>query len=58
MTTQEKDEIIVRALKTTSGKKKFRSAFELAAAKAADRFPEWSIGWMLGRNLADLPPKR
>jgi hypothetical protein len=55
MTPQEKDELIAKELQTPEGKKKFRAAFELASAKAADKFPEWSVGWCLGRALAGLP---
>jgi len=57
MESTERDELIVQALQTPEGKKKFRAAFELASAKAADHFPEGSLGYCLGRMLAGLPPK-
>jgi hypothetical protein len=58
MTPKEiKEELIVKEMRTPEGRKKFRAAFELAAAKAADSFPEGSIGYRLGRMLAGLPSK-
>lgn len=57
MNKQEKEDIVARALQTPEGKKKFRAAFQLSCAIAADKFTEGSVGWILGRMLAGLPPK-
>jgi hypothetical protein len=55
MTKEKRDEIVARALQTKAGQAQFRRAFQAASAAAADRFPEGSLGWFLGRKLAGLP---
>lgn len=56
MTKAEREAIVAAQLKTPEGKRAFRSAFELAAARAADHFPPGSVGEALARRLAGLPP--
>ena len=56
MTKAEREAIVAAHLRTAEGKAAFRQVFELAAARAADRFPPGSVGEALARRLAGLPP--
>ena len=51
------DLLIAQLLLTPEGKKKLKNAFQLGAAKAADKVPEGSLRWYVARQLAGLPLK-
>jgi hypothetical protein len=52
------DDIVADSLKTPKGKRLFKKSFQLAAAKAADHFKDYTFGYHLARSLAGLPLKR
>jgi hypothetical protein len=54
------DDDIAAYLRTPEGRKQLKDAIQLAAAKAADKFPEGSKGEIMARALAGMPlfPKR
>jgi hypothetical protein len=47
--------LIADFLMTPAGKQQLKEAIQLAAAQAADTFPEGSKGEVLARALAGLP---
>lgn len=52
---RHRDEVVARYLATPAGKRRFRQAFQLGAAMAADEFPPGSVAERLCRMLAGLP---
>jgi len=56
--TEEKpvnEALIAAYLMTPAGKKQLKEAIQLAAAQAADTFPEGSKGVIIARALAGMP---
>ena len=55
--TFQEEAMLAEYLKTPAGRKQLRSAIQLGAAKAADKFPEGSMKWYIARARANLPFK-
>ena len=55
MQKAEQEAVVVAMLQTAWGRAQLHGAIQEAGAKAADHFPEGSLGEALGRWLAGLP---